>query len=60
MAALVEEIPDAVQEESIAELQRMLQLNVKAEMQILDERSRGGLVDWLDARIGQHLMMTGS
>jgi meiotic recombination protein SPO11 len=34
------------------ELQKMLMLNIKAEMQILDELP-GGLVSWLSRRLGQ-------
>ncbi|KIX09707.1 uncharacterized protein Z518_00788 [Rhinocladiella mackenziei CBS 650.93] len=37
--------------ETMAELQRMLMLNRKAEIQILDER-KGGLQDWLVRKLG--------
>lgn len=45
---------DQTDEQCKAELQTMLVLNVKAEMQILDDR-RGGLPAWLDGKIGTHL-----
>lgn len=38
--------------EAVAELRRMLMLNRKAEIQILDERD-GGLGEWLKRRLSQ-------
>ena len=45
---------DRVQRECFAELQRMLVLNVKAEIQILEER-QGGLDRWLEGKIRREL-----
>jgi meiotic recombination protein SPO11 len=45
---------DRTDEQCKAELQVMLMLNLKAEMQILDERP-GGLPAWLDRRIESHI-----
>jgi meiotic recombination protein SPO11 len=43
-----------LQRESFSELQRMLILNIKAEIQLLEDRP-GGLVWWLEQRIGKEL-----
>jgi meiotic recombination protein SPO11 len=45
---------DNVQQQCRSELQEMLVLNLKAEIQLLDDRS-GGLVDWLEDRIWKEL-----
>lgn len=44
-------------QEATLELQRMLMLNRKAEIQILDERE-GGLEQWLTRRLGAALCKT--
>jgi meiotic recombination protein SPO11 len=41
-----------------AELQKMLMLNIKAEMQILGGRE-GGLVQWLERRLGEESSLAG-
>jgi meiotic recombination protein SPO11 len=43
-----------LQRESFSELQRMLILNIKAEIQLLEDRP-GGLVWWLEQRVGKEL-----
>ena len=45
---------DNVQQQCRSELQEMLVLNLKAEVQLLDDRP-GGLVDWLEERIWKEL-----
>lgn len=49
---------DAVQQQCFSELQKMLVLNVKAEIQILDERP-GGLVQWLERKVWNELALLG-
>lgn len=46
---------DLVQQQVLSELQKMLVLDVKAEMQLLDDRP-GGLVQWLEERIWRELV----
>jgi len=55
-ASLVRQSGEAenIQRECPTELQKMLLLNVKAEIQLLDD-TRGGLVRWLEQRIGNEL-----
>jgi len=55
-AMLTRQVADAdtVQQQCFAELQKMLVLNVKAEIQLLDDRP-GGLVHWLEERIWKEL-----
>jgi meiotic recombination protein SPO11 len=45
---------DTFQQQCFSELQKMLALNVKAEIQTLDDR-QGGLVQWLEERIWRDL-----
>ena len=45
---------DNVQQQCRSELQEMLVLNLKAEIQLSDDRP-GGLVDWLEDRIWEEL-----
>lgn len=45
---------DTFQQQRFSELQKMLVLNVKAEIQTLDDRP-GGLVRWLEERIWRGL-----
>ena len=49
---------DAVQQQCFSELQKMLVLNVKAEIQLLDERP-GGLVQWLEEKMWKELALLG-
>jgi hypothetical protein len=46
---------DNVQQECRSKLQEMLVLNLKAEVQLLDDRL-GGLVDWLEERVWKELV----
>ncbi len=57
-AMLARQVADAdvVQRQCFSELQKMLVLNVKAEIQILDERP-GGLVQWLEGKIWKELAL---
>ena len=49
---------DSVQQQCFSDLQKMLLLNVKAEIQLLDDRP-GGLVQWLEERIWRGLASAG-